>query len=320
MVMTQERVDVAPQRSGDPRSARARIVRKDRQRRPLWLMLPGGVLMAAVIGLPLLVAVYISMTDLDQYSLRRWFAAPFVGLSNFVEAVTETSLLNSIWISVSSSVIIAVATLPLGVAAALAVNNAMRGRTICRSVFLLPYVLPAFVTATVWRTLLQPGGAVNNGLGFLGIDGGYWLNGERTYWTMILVTIWSSWPFIYLLALSGLQSVERELHEAAALDGADWKQKLRFIILPQLKGPIALALIVAILHHLNQFTVPYVLFGSPAPNPVNVLPMLTYSTSFESFRFGLGSAMAIFSLAVIAIPLFVYLRAMRLDDGKKADR
>jgi len=60
-----------------------------------------------------------------------------------------------------------------------------------------------------------------------------------------------------------------------------------------------------------------VLFGSPAPNPVNVLPLLTYSTSFESFRFGLGSAMALFSLALIAIPLFIYLRAVRLDDAKK---
>lgn len=293
------------------------MVRRHRERRPLWLLLPGGILMLVIIGIPVIVAVYISLTDLDQYTLRSWFQAPFVGVANFVEAVTDTPLLRSIWISVSSSVIIALATLPLGVGAALAVHNAMRGRTIIRSLFLLPYVLPAFVTATVWRTLLQPGGAVNNGLGMFGIDGGYWLNGERTYWTMIAVTIWASWPFIYLLALAGLQSIEREVHEAAALDGATWWQKLRSIVLPQLKGPLALALIVAILHHLNQFTVPYVLFGSPAPNPVNVLPMLTYSTSFESFRFGLGSAMAIFSLALIAIPLFVYLRAVRLDDAKK---
>lgn len=282
----------------------------------LWLLFPGGLLMALVIGLPLLLAIYLSLTDLDQYSLRTWLEAPFIGLGNFVEAVTETPLLRSVWISISFAVIVTVVTLPIGVAAALVANNAMRGRGIIRSVFLIPYVLPGFVTATVWRILLQPSGAVNTALGLVGINGGYWLTGGRTYWTLVLVTIWAYWPFIYLLALSGLQSIEPQLHEAAALDGASWWQKLRYIVFPHLKQPVALAFIVALLHHLNQFTLPYVLFGSPAPDPVAVLPLLTYSTSFTSFRFGLGSAMAIVSLILISIPLFVYLRALKLDDAK----
>jgi multiple sugar transport system permease protein len=287
-------------------------------RRPFWLLIPGGLLTAIVIVVPLALAVYIALIDLDQYSLRRWLAAPFVGIANLVEATTETGLLRSIWISASSSVLIAVITLPIGVAAALAVHNAMRGRALIRSLFLIPYVLPAFVTATVWRTLLQPSGAVNSGLDLFGITGGSWLTGERTYWTMVLVTVWYSWPFVYLLVLAALQGIEREANEASAIDGADRWQKLRFILLPQIKGAVALAFVLGVLNHLNQFTIPYVMFGSPAPDPVEVLPMLTYSTSFETFRFGLGSAMAVVSLLIVLVPLVIYLRAARLDAGEES--
>jgi multiple sugar transport system permease protein len=133
----------------------------------------------------------------------------------------------------------------------------------------------------------------------------------------VFVVIWSSWPFIYLLTLAGLQSVDHEVHEAAAIDGAKWWRKLWYIIFPYLRGPIALASIIATLHHINGFSIPFVMFGLPVPESVRLLPILTYTTSFESFRFGVGAAMTIFSLVLIAIPLFIYLRAVRLDTGGK---
>ena len=285
--------------------------------RPLWLMLPGGALIVVIIAVPALLALWMSLIALDQYSLRDWLGAPFVGAANYVESFAGGRLMHAIWVSVAFGVLTTVLTLPIGVAAALAVHTAFRGRGLVRSVFLIPYVLPSFVTATIWRTLLQPNGAVNTSLGWFGVDGGQWLVGERSFWTLVLVDTWAAWPFIYLLALAGLQVIDREAHEAAALDGAGWWQKLRYVVLPYLRGPLALAVIIATLSHINNFTLPYVLFGSPAPRPVEVLPMLTYSTSFETFRFGLGSAMAIMSVVLIAIPLFVYLRAVRLDTGER---
>jgi multiple sugar transport system permease protein len=283
------------------------------QQRPLWMLAPGGVLMTLVIVIPLLLGLYISLIDLDQYTLRRWINAPFVGLQNYIEAVTETSLLRSIWISVSFSVIATIVTIPFGVAAALVTQNAYRARSVVRAVFLIPYVLPSFVVATVWRTMLQPDGIVNITLGKLGMNPALWLSGPLSYWTLILVEIWAAWPFIYLLALSGLQAVDAEVHEASALDGAPWWNKLRYVIFPYLRGPVSLAFLLATLNHINNFTLPFVLFGAPAPDDVNVLPMIVYVTSFQSFRFGLSAAMAVVSLILIAIPLFVYLRAVKLD-------
>jgi multiple sugar transport system permease protein len=281
------------------------------------MMIPGGLLLVLVILVPLAVAFWISLLDLDQYTIRQWTQAPFIGLQNYVEAFTASPLLHAIFLSVSYSLIVCVVTVPIGVAAALATQNAFRGRGLIRSVYLIPYILPAFVVATVWRTMFQPGGLVDDTLSIFGIHTGLWLNGPQSYWTLIIVQVWSSWPFVYLLALAALQSVDHEVHEAAAIDGAGWWRKLTDVVFPYLRGSILLAFIIAFLHNLNAFTLPFVLFGIPAPTNVEVLPVLTYMTSFQSFRFGLSAAMAVVSLILVLIPLFIYLRAVRLDSGEE---
>jgi multiple sugar transport system permease protein len=294
------------------RATRRRPLAK--RERPLWMLLPGGVLMLVVIVVPLLVGVYIAMLDLDQYTLRQWFSAPFVGVQNFVEAITNSPLLHSIWISASLSVLVTAVTVPIGVAAAISTQNAFRGRGLVRSIYLVPYVLPAFVVGTFFRTMLQPQGVVNQALH----TDVLWLNGSASYWALAGVMVWTSWPFVYLLSLAGLQAVDTEVHEASALDGVTWWAKLRYIIFPYLRGPLSLAVIIAILHNINNFTLPFVLFGIPLPSSVEVMPVLTYIASFQSFRFGLSAAMAICSLVIVAIPLFVYLRAVQLDTGDDA--
>jgi multiple sugar transport system permease protein len=289
------------------------------QQRPLWLLATGGLLMIVIVIIPLLLAIYISMIDLDQYTLRRWLDAPFIGLQNFTEAF-QSGLPKSIWISVSFAVLSTIATVPFGVAAAVATQNRYRGRAAVRAAFLIPYVLPSFVVATVWRTMLQPDGIVNTLLAKIGIDGALWLSGPTSYWTLILVEIWAAWPFIYLMALAGLQSVDGEVHEASAIDGANWWPKLVHVVLPYLRGPVLLACLLATLNHINNFTLPFVLFGAPAPDDVNVMPMIVYVTSFQSLRFGLSAAMAIVSLLLVAIPLFAYLRVLRLDVHEEGGR
>jgi multiple sugar transport system permease protein len=279
------------------------------------MLAPGGLLLVLVIVVPLAVALYISLLDLDQYTFREWIHAPFVGLRNYTDAWHGSEFGHAVWISVSYAALVTALCLPVGVAAALATHNPFRGRGLVRSIFLVPYVLPAFVLGETWRTILQPTGVANSFLAHLGIQGGLWLNGPKSYWSLVLVQTWASWPLVYLLVLAGLQAVDPVVHEAAALDGAGWWAKLRHVILPQLGGPVALGLLISFLHNVNGFTLPFVLFGVPAPHDVAVLPVLTYVTSFQNFSFGLSAAMAVFSLLLIAVPLAVYLRAVRLDTG-----
>ena len=275
-------------------------------------MWPNLILLTAVIVIPFLIGVYISFLDLDQYTLRKFFKAPFVGFQNYVEAFTSAGLLHSIWISLAFSILTTLVCTPIGLLAAMAVNTAFRGRFLVRSLFLVPYVIPSFVTATVWRFIFQPNGAANSVLEMFGIDGGQWLIGDRAFWALVIVDIWAAWPFIYMMTIAGLQSIPNEMYEAADLDGATWVKKIRYVALPQIRGQLLLGLLLSTLAHFNNFTLPYVLLGSPAPEPALTLPVNVYQTSFQVFRFGLGAAMAVISLILMIIPAVFYLRASKL--------
>jgi multiple sugar transport system permease protein len=306
----------APELGGQLPAERRRTVSE--RNRPLWMLTPGALLIGLIIVVPLILGIYIAMLQLDQYTIRKWISAPFVGLKNFVEAFTSTDLVHAFGNSIGFSLIATVITVPIGIYAALATQNAYRGRSLVRSMFLIPYVLPSFVVGSFWRTMLQHDGIVNKVLTAFGLPAGQWLTGPASFWVLILVEVWAAWPFIYLMALSGLQSVDQEVHEAAAIDGALWWTKLRYVIFPYLRGPVALACLIATLHHMNNFSLAFLLFGVPAPFDVQILPTLVYSMSFTSLRFGMGAAMALISLLLIAIPLYFYLKAVRLDTGADA--
>ncbi|MET3805613.1 multiple sugar transport system permease protein [Nakamurella sp. UYEF19] len=282
-------------------------------------MSPTLVLLTLVIVVPFLIAVVISFLDLDQYSLRSWFGAPFLGLDNYFESFRSSGLLHSIWVSLSFSVLTTLVCAPIGLLAALAVNTRFRGRFLVRSAFLIPFVLPSFVTATVWRFILRPDGVFNEVLAKFGIDGGQWLIGDKAFWALVIVDIWAAWPFVYMMTIAGLQSIPNELYEAADMDGITWMQKIRYVVIPQIRHQLALGLLLSTLSHFNNFTLPFVLFGTPSPDPALTLPVNIYQTSFQTFRFGLGSAMSVVSLILMIVPAVFYLRASKLTAAPGED-
>jgi multiple sugar transport system permease protein len=290
--------------------------------RPLWLLWPNVIVVFLVVAVPFLIAVYTSFLSVDQYTLRQWLGAPWVGLENYVEAlagsnVLSISALGSLSISAAFSVLTTVIITPVGILAALTVNTSFRGRTLLRSLYLVPYVIPTFVTALLWRMMFLPQtGLINRILSAIGLADAntYWLVGAKSFWAMTITECWAVWAFIYIMVLAGLQSIPIEQYEVAELDGANAWQKLTKVVLPQLRGLIALALLLSTLFHFNNFTLPFVMFGSPPPTPVTVLPLNIYLTSFNLFDFSLGSAMSVITLIIMLIPGFFYLRMLRLGE------
>src|SRR5690349_1509458 len=127
-------------------------------RRPMWLVWPSVTLLVVIIGIPFLIALYISFLNLDQYTLRSWVFAPWVGLSNYITAITANnvigaSTLGSLGVSIAFSVLTTLCITPIGILAALTVNTQYRGRAFIRALYLLPYIMPTFVTALVWRMM-----------------------------------------------------------------------------------------------------------------------------------------------------------------------
>ena len=122
-----------------------------------------------------------------------------------------------------------------------------------------------------------------------------------------------------MMTIAGMQSIPTELYEAADMDGVTWVEKIRYVVLPQIRHQLFLGLLLSTLAHFNNFTLPFVLFGTPAPDPVLTLPVNIYQTSFQTFRFGLGAAMSVLSLILLLIPAVFYLRASKLTAGAGED-
>jgi multiple sugar transport system permease protein len=290
--------------------------------RPMWLMWPSIVLLVVIIGIPLLIAVYISFLNLDQYTLRSWVHAPWVGLSNYVTALTAGSVIGasalvSLGVSLAFSLLTTLLITPIGILAALTVNTTYRGRTFVRALYLVPYVIPTFVTALIWRMMFLNGtGLVDRSLAAIHVANinTYWLLGPNSFWAMVIADVWASWAFIYIMVLAGLQSISHDHYEAADIDGASSWQKLTRVVLPQLRHILGLALLLSTLNHFNNFTLPFVMFGTPPPLQADVLPLNIYVSSFQLFNFGLGGAMSVITLIIMLIPGFLYIRALRLGE------
>jgi len=291
--------------------------------RPMWLMWPSVVLLIVIIGVPFLIALYISFLSLDQYTLRSWVHAPWVGLVNYVSALSGSSVvgastLTSLGVSVAFSLLTTLIITPIGVLAALTVNTDFRGRAVVRALYLIPYVLPTFVTALVWRMMfLNHTGLVDIVLAGIHIASinTYWLLGPNSFWAMVIADTWASWAFIYIMTLAGLQSISADVYDAAVMDGANSWQKLTRIVIPQLRPVLGLALLLSTLNHFNNFTLPFVMFGTPPPVQADVLPLNIYVSSFQLFNFGLGAAMSIVTLIIMLIPGFLYIRTLRLGEA-----
>jgi multiple sugar transport system permease protein len=300
--------------------ARAKRRRPQSRRIPFWLMAPSLVLLTLITYLPLVLAVIISTTALSQYTISNFWHAPVVLLKNYVDALNPSgalSVLGPLRNSVGFSVLTTLFTMPLGVGAALLVNQRFRGRALVRTVMLLPFIMPAFVTALLWRLLFQTGtGPIDRILGatHLGSAGTFWLIGPNSFWALVIADTWASWPFVYMMVLAALQSIPKEHYDAAAVDGAGVLRRFSAVTLPAIKPTLVLALCLSTINHFNNFTLPFILLGQTPPAQASLLPIEIYTASFTSFDFGHAAAIAIVNLLILLIPTAYYLRRARAEE------
>lgn len=318
--MTQEALRTA---SGAPsRSPSSEVPTRHRRSRrvPYWLLAPSFALMAVVSYVPLLFAIAISATALSIFTIGDVSGAPLVGLANYLDVLNPASplsVLGPLRVSVQFTAVTTVFAVPLGVGAAVLVNQRFAGRGLLRAVMLVPFILPHFVTALIWRLIFQSGtGALDQVLKFLGIGSGYnlWLIGPNAFWALTVAAVWSAWPFVYIMALAALQAVPAEYYDAAEVDGAGMFRRFWSITLPSIRNTLALAVCLSVINQFNNFTLPFVLLGHPPSDEANVLPIDIYTTSFTANDYGHASAIAVVNLLLLLIPIAYYLRKARTDE------
>lgn len=282
---------------------------------PYLFISPAVVLELLIHILPMLIGIAISLIGLTLFYVHYWTQAPFVGLQNYAIALnfagsSGSALLHSFLITLAYTVLVVGISWMLGMAAALLLNGNLRGRTWFRTLFLIPYALPAYIVIITWSFMLQKNnGAINALLSALHVSNPpFWLVGTNAFWSMVMTAIWRTWPFAFLFLLAGLQSIPADMYEAASLDGASkWRQFLA-ITLPSLKPVNVVLLIVTFLWTFNDFNTPYVLFGQSPPPSADLLSLHIYVNSFVNWNFGLGAAMSVLLLLFLFIVTLVYLR------------
>lgn len=282
----------------------------------LLLIVPAAMLELVIHIIPMMIGGWIAFHDLDQRHIRNWTQAPFVALDNFTRGLDPGTATGAEFFATAGRtalyvVIVLAFTWVLGMAAAVFLSSSFRGRGILRTLFLVPYAIPMYVGCIAWAFMFnQRDGMVNTLLSDLGLidENPFWLIGDNAFFALVVVSIWSYWPFAFLMLLAALQNVPQEAYEAAALDGAsNWRQ-FWHITLPMVSSANGALILLMGLWLFNQFTVPFVLFGPASPEQAMLVSPLIFSNSFLQWDFGLGGAMSLLLLLALLAASAVYIR------------
>ena len=261
--------------------------------------------------------VWISLLKLTAASIANWTTAPFAGLGNYRIAVSTTNaqgaaLLNSFLITCGFTIIVVALSWGAGMAAAVALQRSFRGRAIFRTVFLIPYAIPMYAGIIAWKFMFQQQtGVINQILVTLHLTTAghlpFWLIGSNAFGSVIIVAIWRTWPFAFLMLMAGLQTINEDLYEASALDGAKPFRQWRSITLPELGGVNRVLVLVLFLWTFNDYNDPAILFGEGQPPAGDLISFHIYNNSFSTLNFGFGASMSTLLLVFLLIVSVGYL-------------
>jgi multiple sugar transport system permease protein len=287
------------------------------ERRAAWLLLsPALGAIALFFALPLVAALFLSLTDFDIYALADPGNARFVGLDNYLRLLQDPLF----WKVLRNTVVFVVLGVPLTLAVALGgallVNSKLaRLRGLFRTVFFAPVVTTLVAVAVVWRYLYHPRyGLLNVMLGHLGLPAIDWLGNPM--WATVAITllaVWRSFGYGLVIYVAGLQAIPESLYEAAELDGAGPWQRFRDITLPLL-APTTLFVAVIITVTLFQiFAEPYVMTRGGPLYATTSITLLMYEQGFRWWNLGNAAAIAfvLFALILAATGLQTLLRRRR---------
>jgi multiple sugar transport system permease protein len=270
------------------------------------LLLPLLLFVLGMLAYPFLNALYLSLT-------RKVLGQPavFVGLANYIELLTKDLRFarvaqNSLVYTVFSIT----GKLSIGMVMALVLNQNIRGRGFFRGFLLIPWVMPTVVTALTWRWIFDGTfGVLNYILKHLHIITMPipWLAQKDTAMiAVILANVWRGFPFFGVSLLAGLQTIDRELYEAAEVDGASIIQRFLHITLPSLRPVIIVTTMLSTIWTFNDFVLPFIITRTGPSDATNIFGTYTYEIGFIGSRLGYAiSATAIMMPFLVAFIMFL---------------
>jgi ABC-type sugar transport system permease subunit len=245
-------------------------------------------------------------------------ASDFLGLINYQQLLADPDFWHALGVTLLFTIISTPLLVIMALALALLVNRAIPGQAVFRTIFFASFVLPVSVVALIWNWLYQPGfGLINGILTGLGLKEVGWLSDPHVALiSVIIMTVWWTVGFNFVLYLAGLQQIPVELNEASSLDGAGAWARIRYITIPLLNRTTSLIIILQVVASLQVFQQAYLLMnGSDGPNfSTRTVVQYIYETGFTTYRVGLASAMSyvlFILILIVSIGQFVLLSRER---------
>jgi raffinose/stachyose/melibiose transport system permease protein len=276
-------------------------------------LVPSGVLFVAVILVPFVMNIGISLTTWDGIGSPRW-----AGAGNYTKLLADGDFWASFGHNVALVVAMAIVPAAIGLVLAAALFDVIgrrfgpRTASVLRACVYLPQVLPFAVAGIVWAWILAPDdGALNEtlravGLGSLRED---WLgNPKLALYTVMGVMVWVQIGFPLVVFMAGLQRIDPALHEAAEIDGASWWRRFWYITIPQIRPELYVVLLICTVAAIKSFDKVYILTGGGPGNATRVPAFYSWQNFFEKTQVGYGAAIATVLTLITVVLTVVFLR------------
>lgn len=279
---------------------------RSNERSGYLFILPAGLHLVVFVLVPIVFSLVLSF---HEWNSPDFLSATFVGVQNYVSMLSD----GPFWHAMGNTALYTALSVPLGMAVSLAlavsVNRRFPGVNVLRAIFFLPVITSWVAISVVWITLLSPdAGVVNYLFTSLGLPAQHWL--DDPHWAMfaiVVITIWKGAGFQIVIWLAGLQSVPKELLEAAAIDGAGRVQTFWRVTLPLLFPTTFFLLVTGVIGGFQVFTPMYVITEGGPLGATDVAVYHIYKRAFQEFSMGYASAQAWVLFAVIFLVTLVQL-------------
>jgi len=281
---------------------------------------PAMVGMLVLVFFPFIYGITLSFTGQTIFNTNQPLTELWVGLQNYIDILgsfdvakrtAEGWVINyqnfywTLFITVCWTVSNVAVGVGLGMVLALALNTpGLKGKAIYRVLLILPWAIPNYITALIWKALFhQQFGAINQAIQMFGGEPVAWFDGVFTsFMTGLATNGWLSFPFMMVVILGGLQSISADMYEAATVEGATRRQQFWSITLPLLKPTLVPAVILSVVWTFNMFNVIYLVSGGEPAGANEILITKAYKIAFEEYRYAYSAAYS----TVIFLILLVY--------------
>jgi len=293
-------------------------LRKNRQ--AYVYVLPAMLGMLVLVFFPFFYGIALSFTDSNIYNTNQPLTDIWIGFRNYASILGDAQIarraadgslvfnyLNFYW-TFLFTIVWTVTNVAIGVTVGLVLalvldTKGLAFRPIYRVLLILPWAMPNYITALIWRGMFhRQFGVVNHALALVGIEPISWFDTPLTsYLTALATNGWLSFPFMMVVSLGALQSIPADLYEAARVDGASRWQRFRAITLPSLKPALVPAVILSVVWTFNMFNIIYLVTAGEPGGATEILVTQAYKFAFERYRYGYAAAYSTIIFGILVV-------------------